>query len=108
MGTVNIPGLGSYTVDDSFGKLSKEEQQSNVNELAQTLAAKGVAAEIKDYSKMSAGQLAKETISNIPSSAVRFGESIVQPVLHPVQTAENLGAIGKGVMQKLGVISGKD
>ena len=68
-----------------------------------------VAADIqKNYSKMSVGELAKETISNIPSSAVRFGESVVQPVLHPIQTGENLAMIGKGVMQKLGVISGKD
>ena len=57
---------------------------------------------------MSVGELARETVSNIPRSAGQFAESVVQPVLHPVQTYENLKALGKGVMQKLGVISGKD
>jgi hypothetical protein len=109
MGSLNLPGLGSFTVDDSFGKLSKAEQESIVEELRQNIAAKGVAADMqKDYSKMSAGQLAKETVSNVPSSAVRFGESVAQPILHPVQTVENLAAIGKGVMQKLGIVSGRD
>src|SRR5437764_14850111 len=116
MGTLNIPGLGAFTVDDSFGKLSREEQQNIVSELRESYAAKNVASDIQrnagagqpDYSKKSAGELAKTAASNIPRSAVQFGESVVQPVLHPVQTAENLAAIGKGVMQKLGVISGKD
>lgn len=50
----------------------------------------------------------KKSVSNIPSSAAGFAKDIVQPVLHPIETAENLGQLGKGVLQKLGVVSGTD
>jgi hypothetical protein len=112
MGTLNIEGLGAFTVDDSFGKLPQAEQQKYVDEIRQQYAAKNVAADIansaKNYSSMSGGELAKETASNILPSAGRFAESVVQPILHPVHTFNELRALGKGVMQKLGVISGKD
>lgn len=67
--------------------------------------AKGVA---DDISKMSAGDIAKTAVSNIPSSAAEFAKNTAQPFIHPVETAENLGSIGKGVLQKLGVVSGDD
>ena len=47
MGTLNIPGLGAFTVDDSFGKLSREEQQNIVSELRESYAAKNVASDIQ-------------------------------------------------------------
>jgi len=37
-----------------------------------------------------------EMISNIPSSAAQFGRDIVQPIIHPVDTAENLGKLITG------------
>src|SRR6516225_8070712 len=42
-------------------------------------------------------------IQHIPESTVEFGKNIAQPFLHPVQTAESLGSLGLGVMEKLGV-----
>lgn len=59
-------------------------------------------------SGMSWGQVAKSAVTNAPSSAFQFGKAMVEPFAHPVDTAENLGAIGKGVMQKLGLASGQD
>lgn len=47
-------------------------------------------------------------ISNVPSSAADFVKNTAQAVIHPIDTAENLGSIGKGVLQKLGILSGKD
>jgi len=42
-----------------------------------------------------------ETISNIPSSAVRLAEDIVTPIIHPVETAKSLAALGQGIVEKL-------
>jgi hypothetical protein len=47
-------------------------------------------------------------IQHIPESTVEFGKNIAQPFLHPVQTAESLGSLGLGVMEKLGVKSGSE
>ncbi len=54
------------------------------------------------------GASAKEAITNIPSSAVNFGKDMIQPILHPVDTAESLYGVGKGLLQKAGAVSGDD
>lgn len=59
-------------------------------------------------SGMSWSQVAGKALENAPSSAGEFIKNTAQPFIHPVETAENVGAIGKGVLQKLGVMSGKD
>lgn len=51
---------------------------------------------------------AKTAITNIPSSAYRFGHDIAQPFMHPVDTATNLKNVGQGVLEKTGIISGDD
>jgi hypothetical protein len=57
---------------------------------------------------MSWGDVGISAVENIPSSAANFAGSMAQPFLHPVETAENFGAIGKGLLQKAGVVSGSD
>jgi hypothetical protein len=59
-------------------------------------------------SGMSWSGAAEDAVKNIPSSAVSLAENTAQPFIHPVETAENLGALGKGVLQKLGLMSGTD
>lgn len=59
-------------------------------------------------SGMSWGQVAKSAVSNIPSSAGQMVSDIASAVAHPIDTAENLGAVGKGVLQKVGLWSGDD
>lgn len=51
---------------------------------------------------------AKSALKNTPSSAANFAANIAQPFIHPIDTATNIGKIGKGVMQKLGIMEGKD
>jgi len=41
-----------------------------------------------------------ETVSNIPSSAVQFGEDIIEPILSPVETAKSLQSLGQGLVEK--------
>jgi len=50
----------------------------------------------------------KETVSNIPRSAVEFGKNTVQPILHPIDTATSLKDLGLGVMEKTGILSGTE
>lgn len=66
------------------------------------------AAQKPDYGKMSAGDVAMSALKSTPQSAVNLAKDIAQPVLHPIETATNIGNIGKGVMQKLGIMSGED
>lgn len=39
-------------------------------------------------------------LKNAPASAMEFGKNLVEPFMHPIQTAENIGALGKGVYSK--------
>jgi len=59
----------------------------------------------KSQSWLSAGASA---VTHIPESTVEFGKNIAQPFIHPVETAESLGNLGLGVMEKLGVKSGSE
>lgn len=67
--------------------------------------AKDVAA---DIAKMGAKDVALTALKNTPSSAVNFAKDIAQPIMHPIEAASNIGKIGKGVLQKLGIMSGAD
>src|SRR6185436_11965461 len=49
-----------------------------------------------------------ETVSNIPKSAAQFGSDLVQPILHPIDTAESFKNLGLGVLEKTGVMSGTE
>lgn len=71
-----------------------------------------VSDDMEKYGKMGAGELAKTAVSNIPSSAAGLvggiAKGVAQAVTSPVETATAFGNIGKGVLQKLGIMSGKD
>jgi hypothetical protein len=49
-----------------------------------------------------------KAVSNIPGSAAQFGKNLVQPFLHPIDTAESIKNLGMGVLEKTGILSGKD
>ena len=113
MPTLNIEGVGRVQVSDDFLKLSPYEQQATADDIAkQALAAKskGVSADMQkpDYGSMSAGDVAMSALKSAPGSAVQMGKDIAQPFIHPVDTATNIGKIGKGVLQKLGIMEGED
>lgn len=44
---------------------------------------------------------ARETISNIPSSAMQYGQNIAQAVTSPIETVKNIGMLGLGTAEKL-------
>ena len=51
---------------------------------------------------------ALETVKNIPDSAKRAVKDMAQPFIHPIETAENIANLGKGVMQELGLMKGSE
>lgn len=55
----------------------------------------------EDWEKMPIGQVIGMGVQNIPESAVRFGKSMVEPFMHPKETAEAIGELGKGAYSKL-------
>lgn len=46
------------------------------------------------------GEAIKEAPKHFVPSAIEVGKSLVQPVLHPIETAEALGQVGKGIYSK--------
>ncbi len=42
-----------------------------------------------------------ETISNVPSSAVKLGRDILAPIFSPIETAKSIGAVGASVISLL-------
>ncbi|MGJ4889003.1 hypothetical protein ACQR1Y_12455 [Bradyrhizobium sp. HKCCYLRH3099] len=50
-----------------------------------------------------------QALANAPGSAVQFAKDMVQPIIHPIQTVENIGKVGAGLANQLGVgIGGPD
>jgi hypothetical protein len=42
----------------------------------------------------------KEMVKNIPKSAAQFGEDIIQPFLHPVDTVKGVGTLASGAVSR--------
>jgi hypothetical protein len=53
-----------------------------------------------DYANMPAHAVAAHALSNAPKSALGVAQSLVEPILHPIETAKNLGHLGKGLASK--------
>lgn len=60
----------------------------------------------QDDKELSWGEVGKEAVKNIIPSGASAAESMVQPFIHPIDTAKNIGRLGMGVAQKTGVVSG--
>lgn len=59
-------------------------------------------------SSLSWSETGLQALENIPSSAMKFGADIVQPILHPIDTAKSLKDLGLGVIEHLGLKSGTE
>lgn len=47
------------------------------------------------------GEVAVEAVKNIPSSGAQLAKDVTMPIRHPIQTAKGVGALAKGLGQKL-------
>ena len=46
------------------------------------------------------GDMGKQALQNFPRSAKEYGSTLIQPLVHPIETAKGLGALGKGIAYK--------
>lgn len=89
-------GLGAAS--DAFGGMSFDPNAKASPSVAQ---AKPAPQTDQDWEKMPWGQAIGMGIQNVPESAVRFGKGMVEPFMHPQETASALGELGKGAYSKL-------
>lgn len=52
---------------------------------------------------MSAGEVAYGAVTNLPNSLVNLARNLVQPILHPIDTAKAVGALGASAAGKIGI-----
>src|SRR3990167_5606147 len=89
MASIQVEGYGTLTVPD--------EARSWPKERVDALVAEAVAAK----KPVSISEIPGQALSNLPESAAKFASDIVQPIIHPIDTAQNLGSIALGGIQKL-------
>jgi hypothetical protein len=56
--------------------------------------------EAQDTEDMAWSDVAISAVTSLPKSAKQFGSDIIQPVLHPIETAKTLYSLGAGIIQK--------
>ncbi len=106
---IEIDGIGKVEPSPSFFQLSPDQQAKEVDAFVQSYKkTQQTQTAAQPVEQNPAEAAAAENRANLAKSAVNFGTNIAHAVAHPIQTAENIGTLGKGVLQKIGVISGKD
>ena len=53
----------------------------------------------EEEDSLSAGEVLTSAVANIPSSAVQLAKDVTYPIRHPIQTAQSLASLGKGVVK---------
>jgi hypothetical protein len=60
------------------------------------------------HPEMGLGEMGWHALWNTPGSAVKFAKDVAHPFMHPQEFAENMGNLGSGVAQKLGLKGGHE
>ena len=118
---LQIDGVGTFDVSPNFWNLPPAKQAEEVDALKKSFMASQPKAQPKTEADTLSVPLpatpegnvdvqaaAAENRANFANSAVNVAKGIAHTVMHPIQTAEDIGTIGKGIMQKVGLMSGKD
>jgi hypothetical protein len=77
-----------------MSELTKEELSDALMEQAETTP-----SDVPTDDPLAMTDVAAQAITNLGPSARQFGQDILQTVLHPIETAKNIGDLGKGVYQ---------
>ena len=88
MAKLTIDGYGTVEVPDEMKSWPKAQVDAYV---AKTVKSKPI----------SVGDIPGQALENLPESAAQFASDIVQPIIHPIETAKNLGKLAIGGVQKL-------
>lgn len=108
MAILEIDGIGKVEVGHDFLALPPDRQAQEVDAIVASVKGSSATAPAAASDSMSWGDVAKGALVNAPSSAVQFGSDLIQPVLHPIDTATAIKDLGAGVLQKIGILSGDD
>ena len=92
---------GVAPASDTFGGLSFDQNAKPPQPKSGQAQAQNLPQTDEEWAKMPAGQVIGMGIQNAPESAVRFGKSMVEPFMHPQETASALGELGKGAYSKV-------
>lgn len=111
MAILEINGIGKVEVGQEFLSLPPDQQGREVDSIVALVKGRETAApdaSAPPSAPMSAMDVASGAVTNLPSSAAQFGSDLVQPIIHPIDTAEAIKNLGAGVLQKVGILSGED
>jgi len=101
MGKISVPGMGTFTVDNSFGQLSPEQQQAQVNEMIAHVQSSQAPAQSPAGASQAATSQPQQDIGG-PSSGI--GTAAWQGLVHGLPAALENGAatIGQTIEDRTG------
>lgn len=120
MPSIFIEGVGRVTPQNpEFFRMPPERQAEEVDGIIKAAKGAGMITPPVDKSaalnalgpnsdEAAVNAAAAENRKNLVSSAGNVVSGIAHTVMHPVDTLEGMGTIGKGILQKVGAIDGKD
>lgn len=115
MAVIEINGVGKVEVGPEFLTLSPDRQAQEVDAIVASVKGpqtvippEGITGSAPLKPGMSMLDVAKGAVTNAPASAVQFGSDLIQPIIHPVDTAVAIKNLGAGLLQKVGILSGDD
>jgi hypothetical protein len=112
MPVLDINGIGKVEVGQEFLSLPADRQAQEVDAIVAHVKGGAASTEAPTApdapASMSMLDVAKGAASNAIPSAIQAGHDLIQPVLHPVDTAVAIKNLGAGILQKVGIVSGDD
>jgi len=84
----------------SPSSLSQQIQQRKSSIMEEKFPDARVLTPSGDQKDIGWSQVGSEALSNLPRSTYEAGAAMVHPFLHPIETAENIGALGKSIYSK--------
>ena len=67
--------------------------------LLERLEEKQKQAKEQEEESLTGGEVLSQAVKNIPSSAVQLAKDVTYPIRHPIETAQSLTSLGKGIVK---------
>ena len=67
--------------------------------LLERLEEKQKQAKVEEQESLTGGEVLTEAVKNLPSSAVQLAKDVTYPIRHPIETAQSLTSLGKGIIK---------
>lgn len=97
------------TPDGATYEVEAPDEQSAIDALGQMQGGASQPEQPSPQQPLSWSDVPGQALQNAPSSALEFGKALVQPILHPIETAQNIDKLARGgVMHIPGVRAAND